>query len=320
MDHAQLRESRENRARIKQKYGGEIPTSIWKVRYADNTNIIDLTPSQESKAVERHAERALAGKYDETDQSHKGYPSLLKIREVSGKSIRGKEGGVSRYPASICRRLVIHFTEPGETVYDPCSGHNSRMQVVWELGRNYIGYDISQDYIDMNKEVMKQLLGQSAQSQTWLLGMEPQATVELYCRDNSQCHLKDSSIDFTFSSPPYWDLEYYGDEPEQLGWGKSYPEFLDGMQQMMSEQYRVLKPGRFCALSVNDFRKKGKYYSYHADIIRLGEAVGFEMFDLIIVEWHTCIRQAFASQIETTRIMPKKHEYIVVFRKPEGDF
>lgn len=317
LNHDGLRKSREERARIKQKYG-EIPTSIWLANYGENKTILDETESQCDKVMKREEAAEKSGKHHQLEQREKGFPSLMESRSLSGRSIRGKSGGVSRYPANICKRIVLHYSEPGEIIYDPCAGHNSRMQVVWELDRSYIGYDISQDYINFNNQVAKRLMGEVENSQSWLEGFRPQSKVELYCRDNRNCHLTDNSIDLTFTSPPYWDLEFYGGEPEQLGWGKSYPEFLEGIKQMMAEQYRVLKSGRFCALSVNDFRKEGRYYPFHADIIRLGNEVNFQLFDLIIMVWPSSIRAAFASQIETTKIMPKRHEYLVVFRKGGG--
>jgi len=189
------------------------------------------------------------------------------------------------------------------------------MQIVWEAGRNYIGYDISENYIELNRQAAAIIQGEADESQLWFDEMKPAATIELYCRDNCSCHLADDSIDFTFTSPPYWDLEFYGDEPEQLGWGKTYEQFLQGMRAMIAEQKRVLKPGRFCVINVNDFRKGGRFYTYHADVLELGESVGFEIFDIIILEWPNAIRAAFASQVETSFIMPKKHEYLLVFRK-----
>lgn len=312
LDHEQLRASREERTRIVAKYG-EVPTSIWKANYRDNSRIIDLSESQ----MDRRAKRAAKAKREGTHYAVEkpGCPATDRGQTARGTSVRGKGGGVSRFPANVCKRLILFYSEPGETIYDPCAGHNSRMQMVWEAGRNYIGYDISENYIELNRQVAATIQGEADKSQLWFEGMMPDASIELYCRDNCSCHLADNSIDFTFTSPPYWDLEFYGDEPEQLGWGKTYEQFLKGMRAMIAEQKRVLKPGRFCVLNVNDFRKEGRFYPYHADVIGLGESVGFALFDLIILEWSNAIRAAFASQVETSKIMPKKHEYLIVFRK-----
>lgn len=69
---------------------------------------------------------------------------------------------------------------------------------------------------------------------------------------------------------------------------------------------------------MNDFRKDGVFCAYHADLIQLGRDVGFVPADILIVDLGPGIRDCFKSQIVETRIIPKRHEYGVVFRKPAG--
>lgn len=110
-------------------------------------------------------------------------------------------------------------------------------------------------------------------------------------------------------------IEFYGDEPEQLGYNHTYQEFLDGMLRVFKESYRVLKYNKFFIINVNDFRKDGKFYCYHKDIIELAEKAGFTTFDVIIMKYASAMRACFAQQIEDSKIMPKIHEYILVFKK-----
>ena len=123
------------------------------------------------------------------------------------------------------------------------------------------------------------------------------------------------TIDMVFTSPPYWDIEYYGSEPDQLGYNRSYTDFLHGIRRILRESYRVLRDGRFCIFNINDFRKDGKLYSYHTDIINIFQESGFSLHDIIIVKWQSAIGACFASQIEERKITAKSHEYLVVGRK-----
>jgi DNA modification methylase len=123
--------------------------------------------------------------------------------------------------------------------------------------------------------------------------------------------------DFTITSPPYWDLEQYGDEPEQLGVGKMYDDFLRGLSAVARENFRCLKAGTFCVWCVNDFRKGGRFYSYHEDTCDVLRAAGFVQHDIAITDLGPSMRAAFASQVIETKIIPKRHEYCLVFSKPE---
>ena len=63
---------------------------------------------------------------------------------------------------------------------------------------------------------------------------------------------KENSIDFVFTSPPYFGWEAYGDEPEQSSikfdtseeWKEKF------LKKTIANAYHGLKPGKFLALNV----------------------------------------------------------------------
>jgi intein/homing endonuclease len=113
-------------------------------------------------------------------------------------------------------------------------------------------------------------------------------------------------------------LEDYGPEKEQLGYGmnQTYEEFLDGMQLVCNENYRVLKPGAFCIYFINDFRKDGKFYDFHGDMKNLLVNSGFVYHDLIIADLGPSLRSVFLAAAFKSKVLPKRHEFGVVMRKP----
>ena len=184
------------------------------------------------------------------------------------------------------------------------------MQVVYELERNYIGYDIA--FMDFNRKVKDIITGKSGQG----LIFAPQNTITLYEHTSEHMEeIKDNSMDLCFTSPAYWDLEYYNDHPDQLGYNKTYEEFLAGIKRVLSECFRVLKPEKYCVWNINDFRKNGKYYMYHADIAKIIQEVGFKLFDIIIIPWKSAIGAAFADQVWSRKVTAKKHEYLIIAKK-----
>ncbi len=221
-----------------------------------------------------------------------------------------KEMALSRFPQNIGRLLVKFYCPKGGTVFDPFAGHNSRMQLTFEAGRNYIGVDVSKQFIQHNVEIREILLKRREGSL-----IQNNCTIELYEGSSDKTGLDGECADFTITSPPYWDIEYYGDEPEQLGNAKTYKEFLNEIQRHIVENFRVLKHGTFCCWCINDFRKGGVFYPYHADLIPLFKFAGFVLWTIYIIDLGEPAQNAFVRPMIQRMAFHKSHEYCLVFKK-----
>ncbi len=268
------------------------------------------------------AERARPDPAMDEHQAKRGYadssPVGKKLRSLSGKqklspadlrsfavSCQGcAEGALSKFPQNIGHSITTLYCPKGGVVFDPFAGHNSRMELCVRAGFEYIGCDLSNDFMRANRKRRKALKAEF-----------PSARISLIHGDSRSIALDDNIGDFTITSPPYWDIEYYGDEKEQLGNG-TYKEFLAGMQEVMNENFRILKPGAYAAWFINDFRRKGKMYWYHVDIMRLGKKAGFVCHDIMITDFGPGLRDCFINQTLSQKILPKRHEYGVIFTKP----
>ena len=283
------------------KYGDYL-SSVWPVSYSKLS--LDETTTQSDRS-ERYADD-LREEHDIVDEDF-----LDKIT-IGAKSVRGKGAGLSRFPVNICKNLIRFYSSPGDVILDPTMGHNSRMTVVFNEGRSYIGYDISKEFMKFNREVADDL-------QKGSLSGFADNPCKITLKEKSSMWMDDpdESVDFVFTSPPYAATEYYGDEPEQMGWNKTYEEFLQNISLMMNECLRVLKVGKYCALNVNDFKLDRKFWDYHVDVINIGKHLGFNLVDIIIMVYQRSIKQVFLKEIEETKSLPKNHEYIIVFRKDE---
>ncbi len=212
---------------------------------------------------------------------------------------------LSSFPQDVGRTVVLFYTEPGDLIVDPFAGHNSRMELCVRAGRDYIGCDVSADFMQFNRsraaELSKEFLNRK---------------IKLYECDSRDQPMPNGIGDGTITSPPYWDLEWYGPEDDQLGNAQTYDGFLAGLKLCMTENFRTLKCGAYSVWFVNDFRKNGKMYLYHADLWRLGQEVGFIGHDIIVVDLGVGLRDVFVNEAVRCRVIPKRHEYAVVFRKP----
>ena len=94
--------------------------------------------------------------------------------------------------------------------------------------------------------------------------------------------LKDCSIDLMVTSPPYWDLKNYF-KIGQIG-QESYSEYLDRMDKVWKETYRVLDPRGSMWININTRVKNKKPILIPQDIIKQCCKIGFKLKNIII--WH----------------------------------
>jgi hypothetical protein len=314
-DVAKSREARDN----VRKLLGCIPESI--LVHDKRDQAIDLLVEEQERDYSStfHQPKETAAAFGEVKDAER----QKHLYFLSGAGARW--GALSRFPQNVGRILLklllakkdektgkFKMPEPPPTVVDPFAGHNSRMELCYRSGCNYIGCDISKAFMKANFELRKRLL----QSNTLSLFPEMNtATIELHECDSRKMPIKNNAGDFTITSPPYWCLEDYGDEMGQLG-KNDYHEFLRQLGVVICENFRCLRSGSFAVWCVNDFRYEGKFYAYHMHTAQLMRDAGFKQHDVAIIDLGGSFGQAFASQIIENKILPKRHEYALIFVKP----
>lgn len=64
------------------------------------------------------------------------------------------------FPEKLAEDHIISWTNPGDLVFDPMCGSGTTLKMAKLNGRNYLGCDISEDYIKITKERLKLTLRQ----------------------------------------------------------------------------------------------------------------------------------------------------------------
>ena len=248
-----------------------------------------------------------------------------------------RDGALPQSSPIVAERLIRFFSEPGDWVFNPFMERIPHLLVANYLGRNAVGQDLCKSFYEHDVAKVKRRIANNAildsehnyidhEEPTYLRSYLNGLVFDLYLGDSRCLPWSNNSMDFCINSPPYFSTIYYSDEPEQLGTGEAigggdkptYEEFLKGLQDVYRECYRVLKPGKFMAVLLNDFRMDKIFRAYHADLIPYMEEIGWHLHDIIIYNLSLHPLQAvFTSQLARDFHMAKQHEYIEIYRKSE---
>lgn len=163
---------------------------------------------------------------------------------------------------------------------------------------------------DPNTETMYHLhqLGEYIEQAT---GRED--SFELHCCGSEEFIGKPNSVDFSFSSPPYFDLEVYSQEETQCF--NKFPKLEDWLEgyvrQTIKNIHYMLKPGRYYAVNIADFKVGGgTEVAYVDEWIRISTEEGMPLFDTVYlgVTARAGSKEQAAGEL--------KKENILIFKKP----
>ena len=142
----------------------------------------------------------------------------------------------------------------------------------------------------------------------------------------------DESVHLVVTSPPYWTLKRYEDDPGQLGHVADYEEFHDELDKVWRHCYRALVPGGRLVCVVGDVciarrRNQGRHMvmPLHADISVRCRRLGFDYLTPIF--WHKIANASYEIEngagflgkpYEPNAIIKNDIEYILMLRNPGG--
>lgn len=143
--------------------------------------------------------------------------------------------------------------------------------------------------------------------------------------------IEEESIHLVVTSPPYWTLKKYRENPNQMGHIQDYEEFIRELSKVWSECFRVLVPGGRLVCIVGDVCLSRKTFGrhvvvpLHADIAVSCRKIGFDNLNPII--WHKISNATYeikngskflGKPYEPNAIIKNDIEFILMQRKPGG--
>jgi DNA modification methylase len=104
--------------------------------------------------------------------------------------------------------------------------------------------------------------------------------------------LPDNHVQCVITSPPYWGLRKYGDDPREIGSEKTFAEYVARIAAVFEEVRRILRPDGTLWLNMGDSWASrgngggpGKQRSNKGSLIGPKKAIGFKLKDLIGQPW-----------------------------------
>ena len=170
------------------------------------------------------------------------------------------------------RILLEYYMPEGGNYFDFSCGFGSRLlgAMIANSKINYFGLEPDSETfknLEKTKPYLIEALNLSpSQINLYKKGSEVEINSELY-----------DSMDFAFSSPPYFNLEKYSDEGTQCyikyntleSWINGY------VRPTIKNLYKVLKVGKYYAVNISDFKVGNDNIHFVEEWIKISEEEGF---------------------------------------------
>lgn len=187
----------------------------------------------------------------------------------------------AKFPETLAQEFIEFFTKQGQYVLDPMAGTGSALIAALRSGRNSIGVELNSEYAGIARELI-------AEERRELEDQGTSLTADIYNTDARELGTLDlPSIDYVFTSPPYWDMLHargaqtqaerradddmdviYSDDTRDIGNIREYELFLDELVSIYSQMVSVLNPRAYITVIVKNVKKGGRIYPLAWDLAR----------------------------------------------------
>lgn len=228
------------------------------------------------------------------------------------------------FPEEIPYRLIRMYSFVGETVLDPFSGMATTGKMALKTDRKYVGFETNPLFCQESITRLEAFASEYGLNTT---GYEVINNSSL--KMNA---IQDNSVGVVVTSPPYWNKADYGEYEGNSGNEQYYDDFLDEMENIFTECYRVLMPGRKICIVTANVNQNTKEYGLvtipiASDITKRLQKIGFALVNQVIWNkdgtggrWGSANSQRpiFGSYPYPPNFLYKNvNEYIIIAQKPD---
>jgi hypothetical protein len=202
--------------------------------------------------------------------------------------------------AEVCYRW---FNIDKGLILDPFAGGSVRGIVACYLDYKYTGIDLSSKQIEANLEQADLILKDKIKPD-WIIGNS--LNIDKLVKDN---------VDFIFSCPPYFDLEKYSEDTEDLS-NLNWEDFKNQYRDIINKSCSFLKEDRFACFVVSEIRDKNGIYRDFVNYTKscfMDSGLSFYN-DIVLINVAGSLPIRVGKQFKNRKI-GKMHQNILVFYK-----
>lgn len=202
----------------------------------------------------------------------------------------------------VLAEIACQWFTPGEgsAIFDCFAGGVTKGAVACKLGHSFFGTELRPEQVKAN----------NAKART--IGVSPQ-----YVADNGSNigdYLGVCTQDLLLSCPPYFNLEVYSDNADDLSNQPDYNTFILKLGQSYQQAIKCLKRNRFAVVVVGDIRDaEGGCYNFPGDVISIFERNGCMLWNDIAIIGNDATVKLRARQYMNNRKVARMHQRMLVF-------
>lgn len=233
-------------------------------------------------------------------------PVTSNVLSVKKNGLEHKSDWRGNWSPEVARNLILRYSNEGDILLDPMIGGGTTAIEAKILNRNIICSDVNDIALERTKKSLKFKVNNRA----W------QKVVKRDARNLGKA--ENESVDFILTHPPYADIIKYseGEIDEDLSNIYGIDEFADEMEKVANELYRVLKPGKFCAILIGDTRRQKMYQPLAYRVMDRFLNTGFDLKEDIIKRQYNCKATGFwVEKSKQSNFLLIMHEHLFVFQK-----
>lgn len=203
---------------------------------------------------------------------------------------------VSNFRPTAAAGIYHVFCKKGDVVWDMSSGFGGRLLGAALAGVNYIGTDPSSLTFDGLLSIKNEIKSY----------LKSNIDIMLIKKGSEDYIPEKESLDFAFTSPPYFNLEKYSNEESQSYLKfKTKDEWINGfLKETFKNCHYGLKQGKYMAINIANTKK---FNNLEDLTILTAESVGFKLVDV----W----KLALSNSNMKNKKMAFKYEPIFIFQK-----
>ena len=262
------------------------------------------------------------------EQDMELYKFIMEVWETK-YSTRGKEGFSHRLrakhpspkPPQLMKKIIEFFTKENDWVLDPFMGVGGMLLGASLINRNAVGIDLSQEYIDIYKQVCQR---ENLREQIAIVGNSK--------RIDEIPQVTQRTFDLILTDPPYGNMMIrrktgeavkkgkdtmptpFTNDSEDIG-NKPLPTFLEELNDIIGKSLKYLKNKGYLLVFTKDFQPINEYSGMlHFDIVNKLleiEQLKFRGYKI----WYDKTVNLYPYGYPFAYTSNQLHQFILIFRK-----